>query len=83
MKIVFKTKTAIIRADFYFVDVINIGGAHIKSTKPLPHDIEKFIEGAEHGTIYFSMGTILQSSKMSKEKLNAIFSEFFFADFIQ
>lgn len=63
---------------FNFSDVINIGGAHIKPTKPLPQDIQEFLDKAKHGVIYFSIGSILQSSKLPKDKLTAFIGEFEF-----
>lgn len=50
--------------------LIYIGGAHIKPPKPLPSDLQKFIDEAEYGVIYFSLGTIVDASKMPKDKLN-------------
>lgn len=41
-------------------------------TKPLPEDIKSFIESAEHGVVYFSLGGNLKPSKMSAEKKHAI-----------
>lgn len=38
----------------------------------MPDDIRKFIESAEHGVVYFSLGGNLKPSKMSKEKKQAI-----------
>jgi glucuronosyltransferase len=37
-------------------------------TNPLPEDIKTFIESAEHGVVYFSLGGNLKPSKMSEEK---------------
>lgn len=51
--------------------IINIGGAHVKEPKPLPNDIQTFLDGAKDGVIYFSFGTVLKSSKMPKDKLYA------------
>lgn len=54
---------------------IEIGGFHVKnSTNPLPQDIEDFIESAEHGVVYFSLGGNLRPSKMSPEKKKHIIS---------
>lgn len=39
--------------------LVYIGGAHIKEPKPLPNDLQVFIDGAEHGVIYFSFGTVI------------------------
>lgn len=41
-------------------------------TKPLPSDIKAFIESAQHGIVYFSLGGNLKPSKMSDEKKRAI-----------
>lgn len=56
-----------------FLFKIEIGGFHVKNeTKPLPSDIKVFIESAEHGVVYFSLGGNLKPSKMSEEKKRAI-----------
>ncbi|XP_031627056.1 UDP-glucuronosyltransferase 2B20-like [Contarinia nasturtii] len=57
-------------------NVVNIGGAHIKPSKLLPEDIQKFIDEAKHGVIYFSIGSILQSSRLPEEKLQAFLETF-------
>lgn len=59
-------------------NLINIGGAHIKPTKPLPNDIQTFLDGATDGAIFFSLGTFVKSSRMPKGHLVAFLSEFFF-----
>ncbi|XP_062553450.1 UDP-glycosyltransferase UGT5-like isoform X2 [Armigeres subalbatus] len=56
--------------------LVQVGGLHIKPPKPLPDDLKKFLDGAKHGVIYFSLGTNLKSSDMPKEKLDAILSVF-------
>lgn len=55
--------------------VINIGGAHLKKSKPLPAELQKFIDDSEHGVIYFSLGTVLVTSSMPKDKLKAFLGE--------
>lgn len=50
--------------------LVYIGGAHMKPPKPLPNDLQKFMDESKHGVIYFSLGTLLKSSKMPEEKLN-------------
>jgi len=48
---------------------IEIGGFHVKNeTKPLPDDLREFIESAEHGVVYFSLGGNLRPSKMKEQK---------------
>lgn len=56
---------------------INIGGAHIKpKPKPLPKDIQQFLDGATNGAIYMSLGAFVQSSLMPKEKIDTILKTF-------
>lgn len=53
----------------YLPNLIEIGGFHInEKTKPLPADIKEFIESAEHGVVYFSMGGNLKPSLMAVQK---------------
>lgn len=51
--------------------MIDVGGMHIQNPKPLPDDIRAFIDGAEDGVIFFSLGTQVQSSQMPAAQLNA------------
>ncbi|VVC33109.1 UDP-glucuronosyl/UDP-glucosyltransferase [Cinara cedri] len=48
--------------------VVEIGGIHIQSITPLPTDIHQFIEGAEHGVIYFCMGSLIRGETLPDEK---------------
>lgn len=56
--------------------IIYYGGAHIKSPKPLPNYLQEFMDSAEHGVIYFSLGSHLQSSKLPKENIEAFVNVF-------
>lgn len=49
--------------------LIYVGGAFIKPAKPLPNDLQSFIDEANDGVIYFSFGSIINSSRMSIEKI--------------
>ncbi|KAI5710627.1 hypothetical protein M8J75_010261 [Diaphorina citri] len=44
-----------------FPNTINVGPTHIGDPKPLPEDLATWIEGAEKGVIYFSLGTNLRT----------------------
>ncbi|KAJ8928774.1 hypothetical protein NQ314_018632, partial [Rhamnusium bicolor] len=55
--------------------VVEIGGFHISSNK-LPEDIQIFLDEAENGAIMFSMGTNLNISNFSKNRLDAILRVF-------
>ncbi|GBP42187.1 Ecdysteroid UDP-glucosyltransferase [Eumeta japonica] len=59
---------------------IPIAGYHIdQKPKPLPEDLQKIMDNAKHGVIYFSMGSNIQSrfipEKMKREFLD-MFSKF-------
>lgn len=50
------------------VGLVDIAGAHIRPPKPLPEDLQRFMDEAKHGVIYFSLGAYLQSSEIPPEK---------------
>lgn len=54
---------------------IDVGGLHVKFGKNLPDDLKRLYENIDDGAIYFSMGSY-KTSKMPKEKLNAILEAF-------
>lgn len=49
---------------------INIGGAHLRKPKKLPADIQKFLDEAVNGAIYFSLGTVLKTEEMPLDQLD-------------
>jgi glucuronosyltransferase len=52
--------------------IINIAGVHIKPSKPLPTDIQKFMDDAKEGVIYFSFGSVLDPSRFPGDMRAAI-----------
>ncbi|XP_058834328.1 UDP-glucosyltransferase 2-like [Topomyia yanbarensis] len=61
----------------YVQSMVEIGGLQIKPTPdPLPGDLQQWMDGAEDGIIFFSLGTNIQSSSMPSEKLNAVLNTF-------
>ncbi|KAF5307550.1 hypothetical protein FQR65_LT06906 [Abscondita terminalis] len=42
-------------------NIISVGGLHIKQPKCLSKDLEKVFDNAQHGVIFFSLGTNIQS----------------------
>lgn len=50
--------------------IVYIGGAHIKAAKPLPSDLQDFIDNSEHGVVYFSLGSYLQTSELPMDKIH-------------
>ncbi|EDW96273.1 uncharacterized protein Dyak_GE24978 [Drosophila yakuba] len=57
-------------------NMISVGGLHILPTKSLPEHIGSYLDNAEHGAIYFSLGSQVRSADMPPEKLR-IFLEVF------
>lgn len=61
----------------YPPNMIEVGGMQIKKkVKPLPLDIQTFLDEAEYGAIYVSFGSNLQITKMSPSLQNAIVNAF-------
>uniref|UniRef100_A0A1B0CGN3 Udp-glucoronosyl and udp-glucosyl transferase n=2 Tax=Lutzomyia longipalpis TaxID=7200 RepID=A0A1B0CGN3_LUTLO len=46
------------------------------TTNPLPQKMQEFIDGAEHGVVFFSLGSNVKSSLLALEKLDAILKTF-------
>ncbi|KAJ8709299.1 hypothetical protein PYW07_009125 [Mythimna separata] len=57
-------------------NTVNIAGYHIDKTKPLPQDLQKLMDEAKDGVIYFSMGSILESSGMSENMKRSLLNMF-------
>ncbi|XP_033229945.1 UDP-glucuronosyltransferase 2B15-like isoform X1 [Belonocnema kinseyi] len=53
-------------------NVIEVGGLHIRDVKPLPDDINKFLNEASEGVLLFSWGSMVKASSLPKEKLSKI-----------
>ncbi|XP_050442565.1 UDP-glucosyltransferase 2-like [Adelges cooleyi] len=51
---------------------VEVGGIHLKPQKPLPIDIQKVIDNAEHGVIYFNLGSVTRMQDMPIHIQNAI-----------
>ncbi|XP_022209927.2 UDP-glycosyltransferase UGT5 [Drosophila obscura] len=58
-------------------NLIEVGGMHIDGKlRPLPAQIEKFLNESEHGAIYFSMGSNLKSKDLPPAKVQEILKAF-------
>ncbi|XP_001359920.4 UDP-glucuronosyltransferase 2B15 [Drosophila pseudoobscura] len=61
----------------FLPNMIEVGGLHIAhKPQPLPEDIKAFIEGAEHGVIYFSMGSNVKSKDLPQETRDTLLKTF-------
>ncbi|XP_065219005.1 UDP-glycosyltransferase UGT5-like isoform X8 [Planococcus citri] len=56
--------------------VVDIGGIHIKPSKRVPENIEKFINESKHGVVYFCMGSLLRGETFPPEKREAFLYAF-------
>lgn len=57
-------------------NIINVGGIHLRPAKPLPIELQQFIDDAKHGVIYFSFGSNIQGKDMP-QRLQRAFIETF------
>jgi glucuronosyltransferase len=57
-------------------NVIDIGGNHVEPAKPLPEDIQEFLDSAKDGAILFSMGSIIQAVQWPIEQREAFVNVF-------
>nr|CAD7461358.1 unnamed protein product [Timema tahoe] len=60
----------------YVTNIVEVGGLHIKPAKKLPQDLQKFMDDAKEGVVYFSLGSNLQSSDMPEYKREAFLKAF-------
>lgn len=54
----------------YVPNMVEVGGIHINRNgpKPLPDDIRTFIDGSNHGVVYFSLGSNIKSHQLPAVK---------------
>ncbi|XP_065219017.1 UDP-glycosyltransferase UGT5-like isoform X20 [Planococcus citri] len=57
-------------------NAVEVGGMHVKDSKPLPKNIEKFINESKHGVVYFCMGSLLRGETFPPEKREAFLYAF-------
>ena len=60
----------------FLPNIIEIGGIHVEPVKKLPKDIQDYLDSAENGVIYFSMGSYIQSKDWTVEKREALTKAF-------
>nr|XP_018913220.1 PREDICTED: UDP-glucuronosyltransferase 2B31-like [Bemisia tabaci] len=50
-------------------NTIEVGPLHIRPLEKLPQDIQSWLDGAEKGVVYFSLGTNVLSSRLHKDNV--------------
>lgn len=60
----------------FVANMIEVGGIHVEPVKPLPEDIQQFLDSATNGAILFSMGSIIQGVQWETKKREAFVNAF-------
>ena len=55
---------------------IELGGLHLKDPKPLPEDLQSFMDSATKGVVFVSFGSQIKSSELSEDKLSVFLETF-------
>ncbi|XP_018570348.1 UDP-glucuronosyltransferase 1-8 [Anoplophora glabripennis] len=55
---------------------IEVGGIHLGTPKPLPSNIEKWVNESKEGAIFFSLGSLVKGDTFPKDKVNAFLKAF-------
>ncbi|XP_076655535.1 UDP-glycosyltransferase UGT5-like isoform X2 [Halictus rubicundus] len=57
----------------YPPNVVEVGGMHIpEKNNPLPEDIQKFLDEAREGVLYFNLGSMVKTATMPEDKLTVM-----------
>jgi glucuronosyltransferase len=56
--------------------IVALNGLQIKPPRGLPEELQQFLDGADSGAIYFSLGTNIKSYLVSKEKQKILMDVF-------
>lgn len=57
-------------------NVIPVGGLHVSKPKPLPDDLQNFMDNAPNGVIYFSLGSFVRSKEITNNTKNSFVKAF-------
>ncbi|CAO1437944.1 unnamed protein product [Diamesa hyperborea] len=60
----------------YLPNMIEIGGIHVDAIKDLPTDLKDYLDSADEGVIYFSMGSIVRATDWPVAKREAFIKSF-------
>lgn len=57
-------------------NVVEVGGIHIREPKALPADIQQILDGAKHGVVLFSFGSLVRASSLPRETIRTFLRVF-------
>ncbi|KXJ82205.1 hypothetical protein RP20_CCG015147 [Aedes albopictus] len=60
----------------YPPNMVEVGGIHIRDVRPLPEDLQQYLDESPHGVIYFCMGSHIQSKHFPTHKRDAFLKVF-------
>jgi len=60
---------------------IQLGFLHIEQAKPLPNDLQRYLDGSKNGVIYFSLGSNVKASKLNPKYIKTFLRVFESLDF--
>ncbi|EAT47532.1 AAEL001364-PA [Aedes aegypti] len=55
---------------------IQLGFLHVKPPKPLPNELQQYMDKSRHGVIYFSLGTLIRSDSINQKNLKIFVDTF-------
>ncbi|KAJ8891553.1 hypothetical protein PR048_004081 [Dryococelus australis] len=56
--------------------IVHLTGLHLKPPKPLPQDLQQYLDSAPKGVIYFSLGSNVRSDKLDANTLQMFLEAF-------
>lgn len=56
--------------------VIELGGIHIKESKPLDSELQELLDSAKHGVVYVSWGSMIRAESLPIEKRTSLLKAF-------
>jgi hypothetical protein len=60
---------------------IQLGFIHIEKAKPLPKDLQRYLDGSKNGVIYLSLGSNVKASKLSPKYIKTFLTVFASLDY--
>ncbi|XP_065085802.1 UDP-glucosyltransferase 2-like isoform X3 [Ochlerotatus camptorhynchus] len=55
---------------------VQLGFLHVRAPKPLPDELQSYLDSSSHGVIYFSLGTLIRTSSFNRENTRIFLDAF-------